>query len=50
MTVLVDWLTISPVTPRTVRTLVCAPLRSVMPGRAEEREAPRLIRPGIERC
>ncbi|MHC9292673.1 hypothetical protein ACRCUN_09395 [Mycobacterium sp. LTG2003] len=52
MTALQDWLSISPLTPRAVRTLVCAPLRVVRPGRRPQtgEDLPRLLRPGVERC
>jgi hypothetical protein len=52
VTALQDLLSISPVSPKSVREFVCAPLRGVLPGRQENEEHPypRLIRPGIERC
>lgn len=52
MTALQDWLSTSPLTPRVVRGLVCAPLRSVLPGRRPQirQELPRRLRPGVERC
>ncbi|WP_168433759.1 MULTISPECIES: hypothetical protein [unclassified Mycolicibacterium] len=51
MTALQDWLTIPPRTPRTIRALVCAPLRIVLPSRPPEAgRAPRLLSPGVERC
>jgi hypothetical protein len=51
VTALQDWLSISPVTQRTVKTFVCAPLRGILPNkRTEVRDDPPLLRPGIERC
>ncbi|WP_198343983.1 hypothetical protein [Mycobacterium dioxanotrophicus] len=55
MTALQDWLSTSPLNPRisqrTVKALVCAQLRGVLPARrAAVREEPPRIRPGIERC
>ncbi|MCV7066569.1 hypothetical protein [Mycolicibacterium houstonense] len=51
MTAMQDWLTIPAATPRTLRALVRAPLRIVLPGRPVEADrAPRLLRPGVERC
>ena len=51
MTALQDWLSNSPVTPKSVKALVCGPLRSVLPGKREtERSEPPLLRPGLERC
>ncbi|MFV8164648.1 hypothetical protein ACNQVK_21625 [Mycobacterium sp. 134] len=51
MTALQDWLPMTPWTPRTIRALVRAPLRLVLPGRPEEADrAPRLLSPGVERC
>ncbi|MCV7113939.1 hypothetical protein [Mycolicibacterium setense] len=51
MTALQDWLPSTPWTPRTIRTLVRAPLRMVMPSRPVETDrAPRLLTPGTERC
>ncbi|CRZ14631.1 hypothetical protein [Mycolicibacterium neworleansense] len=52
MTALQDWLPTTPWTPRTIRALVRAPLRLVLPSRPVEEagRAPRLLRPGVERC
>lgn len=50
MTVLHDWLSIPTAAPRAVSSFVWGPLRSVLPGRPEDREGYRLIAPGIERC
>ncbi|MGV0742586.1 hypothetical protein [Mycolicibacterium sp. XJ870] len=51
MTALQDWLSTSPLTPRAVRTLVCAPLRIAFPDRPPQPEQElRRLRPGVERC
>ncbi|MCV7171615.1 MULTISPECIES: hypothetical protein [Mycolicibacterium] len=50
MTALQDWLSIPTVTPQSVKTFVFAPLRSVLPGKKEDRSEPTLLRPGLERC
>ncbi|MGV0782599.1 hypothetical protein [Mycolicibacterium peregrinum] len=51
MTALQDWLPSTSWTPRTLRALVSVPLRLVLPSRPEEADrAPRLLRPGVERC
>ncbi|WP_193043026.1 hypothetical protein [Mycolicibacterium baixiangningiae] len=50
MTALQDWLSFPTVAPRAVGSFVWGPLRSVLPGRSDEQEDPRLISPGIERC
>ncbi|WP_157576561.1 hypothetical protein [Mycobacterium sp. GA-2829] len=50
MTVLQDWLSIPTSAPRAVGSFVWGPLRSVFPGRPEERDGVRLLTPGRERC
>lgn len=54
MTALQDWLNFPPVTPQSVKTLVLAPLRSVMPGvlpaKQDTPAEPPLLQPGLERC
>ncbi|MCW1820384.1 MULTISPECIES: hypothetical protein [Mycolicibacterium] len=51
MTALQDWLPTTAFTPRAIRALVRAPLRLVLPDRpVEAGQAPRLLRPGVERC
>ncbi|BCI53061.1 hypothetical protein NIIDNTM18_23390 [Mycolicibacterium litorale] len=50
MTALQDWLSIPTAAPRAVGSFVWRPLRSVLPGRSEEQEDRRLLRPGLERC
>ncbi|WP_155942907.1 hypothetical protein [Mycobacterium sp. 141] len=58
MTALQDWLSTSPLNPRisqrSVKALVCAQLRGVLPAWPARRTAagnePPRIRPGIERC
>ncbi|WP_217157883.1 hypothetical protein [[Mycobacterium] fortunisiensis] len=51
MTALQDWLTLPASTPRTIRALVCVPLRIVLPSRPDTADrAPRLLSPGLERC
>lgn len=50
MTALQDWLSFSPVTPKTVKTFVFGPLRSVLPAKQQARDEPAFIRPGVERC
>ncbi|MDV3124838.1 hypothetical protein M1247_07935 [Mycobacterium sp. 21AC1] len=50
MSTMQDWLNLSQA-PRTVRSLMCTPIRSVLPSRrpAPRQEPPRLRR-GVERC
>lgn len=52
MTALQDWLSISPVTSKTFRSLLCGgPLRDLLTSKrvADRYNAP-LLRPGVERC
>jgi hypothetical protein len=52
VTALQDWLSISPVTSKTVRSLVPGPLRSLLAGKWQDNRCddPPLLRPGLERC
>ncbi|MBS1693337.1 MAG: hypothetical protein JST91_14060 [Actinobacteria bacterium] len=51
MTALQDWLGNTLVTSKSVRSLVCNPLRTLLPGkRGDVRHGRTLLRPGIERC
>ena len=49
MTLLQDWLGISPLASRTVRTLVAGVLRTTTP-QAPVRRDPKAMRRGVERC
>lgn len=49
MTALQDWLGISPVTPQTVKSLMCGALRLGAPAPPPRRK-PKAMRPGVERC
>ena len=49
MTALQDWLSISPVTPQTVKSFVWGFLRTAAPAAPVRRE-PKAMRRGLERC
>jgi hypothetical protein len=49
MTVLQDWLSIGPVNPQSVKSLVCGVLR-VGPQSGDYRRAPKIMKRGVERC
>lgn len=50
VTALQDWLSIGPVNPRNVKSLVCDLLRGAREEQNEPSYDPPRIRPGIERC
>lgn len=49
MTALQDWLNSGPVNPQNVRSLVFGVLR-MGPAPVENRRAPKIMQPGLERC
>ncbi|HYJ56088.1 MAG TPA: hypothetical protein VEX40_11350 [Mycobacterium sp.] len=50
MTALQDWLSISPVDPRSIKAVICDAWRGLTTDESEPIEEPQLMGRGLERC
>ena len=50
MTAVQDWLSSSPMDPRTLKTLICDVIRRPAAEKQAPPAQPTLLRPGVERC
>jgi hypothetical protein len=50
VTALQDWLSIRPVDPKGLKSVICDAWRSLTADEPAEAQEPRLIRRGVERC
>lgn len=50
MTALQDWLTTSPVAPRSIKAVICIAWRGVTPEQSGTAKKPQLMGRGLERC